>query len=128
MSEFTERRREARLRYNWPIWFAEDFSDKLIQGQFVDLNSGGAAFTCYADQCPQAGQHITTRFSVPEYNSDDSFHMSNFVRSGNICRIEQVNPFLRKIAIQFVNQLPFKPGEQPNIPSLDSVSSENAIA
>jgi len=47
-----ERRAEKRLRYNWPIWFAQDFDDILTQGQMVDVSSRGAAFTCYADRCP----------------------------------------------------------------------------
>ncbi len=52
MESGMERRREARLQYSWPVWFAEDFDDILTQGQMVDVSSGGAAFTCYADKCP----------------------------------------------------------------------------
>jgi len=118
MDSVAERRTEKRLRYSWPVWFAEDFNDTLSQGQMVDLNSKGAAFTCYTDQCPTRGQSITARFSVPCYGPDDSFDMSNFIRSGSICRIEEVNPFLRRVAVQFAEQLPFKPGEQSGIPAV----------
>jgi hypothetical protein len=108
-----DRRTEKRLRYYWPIWFAENFDDALAQGQMVDISSRGAAFTCYSnDRCPYPGQHITARFSVPSYGEDGSFDMANFVRSGHICRVEDVNGFLRRIAIQFGDPLPFKPGEQ----------------
>ena len=113
MNESTERRREKRLRYYWPIWFAENFDESLAQGQMVDISSTGAAFTCYADQsCLHPGQHITARFSVPAYGPDGSFDMANFTRSGHICRVDNVNNFLRRIAVQFAESLPFKPGEQ----------------
>ncbi|HLB74357.1 MAG TPA: PilZ domain-containing protein [Sedimentisphaerales bacterium] len=113
MNEHAERRTEKRLRYYWPIWFAENFDDALAQGQMVDLSSRGAAFTCYADQtCPDLGRHITARFSVPRYGPDGSFDMADFTRSAHICRIQNVNPFLRRVAVQFAEALPFKPGEQ----------------
>jgi len=111
MSDITERRGEARLRYNWPIWFAEDYNDSLIQGQMVDISSGGAAFTCYADRCPRAGDYITARFSVPRYDSGDSFDLANFMRSGHIRRVEELSPFVRRVAVQFGEALPFRPGE-----------------
>ncbi len=113
MSETTERRSEQRLRYCWPVWFAEDFNDVLSQGQMVDISSSGASFTCYDDgSCPYLGQHITTRFSVPRLGSEDSFDMENFTRSGHISRIDEVNNYLRRVVIQFAEPLPFKPGEQ----------------
>jgi hypothetical protein len=108
-----ERRTERRLRYQWPVWYAEDFDDTLSQGQMVDISSSGAAFTCPADDnCPYIGQEITTRFSVPLYIEDDSFDMSSFTRSGSVCRIEETNSFIRRIAMKFAEPLPFKPGEQ----------------
>jgi hypothetical protein len=109
----TERRTEQRLRYQWPVWFGEDFNEALSQGQMVDISSRAAAFTCYADEsCPCLGQDITARFSVPHLGPDDSFDMANFTRSGHICRVDEVNGLLRRIAIQFAEPLPFKPGEQ----------------
>jgi hypothetical protein len=115
MDENSERRREPRLRYHWPVWFAEDFDETLAQGQMVDVSSTGAAFTCYADeQCPYPGQHVTARFSVPCFASDESFDMANFVRPGRICRVDDVSSFLRRVAIQFAEPLSFKPGEQPH--------------
>jgi len=113
MSEMQERRRERRLRYHWPVWFAEDFDGELYQGQMVDISSRGAAFTCYADEgCPFPGQHIKARFSIPRFGSDESFDMRNFVRGGNVCRVDEVNSFLRRVAVQFAEDLPFRPGEQ----------------
>ena len=113
MDRNNERRSEQRLRYYWPIWFAEDFNEALSQGQMLDISSRGAAFTCHADDtCPYLGQEITARFSVPRFGPDDSFDMANFTRSGHICRVDDVNTFLRRVAVQFVEPLPFKPGEQ----------------
>ena len=113
MEENNERRREQRLRYHWPIWFAEDINDTLSQGQMVDISSMAAAFTCHADdRCPYAGQHLTARFSVPRFLPGQAFDMSSFTRSAQVHRIDEVNSFLRRIAIQFVHPLPFKPGEQ----------------
>ena len=113
MDEINERRREQRLRYHWPIWFAEDFNETLCQGQMVDVSSAGAAFTCHADEnCPYPGQQVTTRFSVPCFGPEDSFDIANFTRIGRICRVDNVNSFLRRVAIQFAEPLPFKPGEQ----------------
>lgn len=112
MDKITERRREQRLRYHWPVWFAGDANDGLIQGQMVDISSKGAAFTCHADESGHyTGQDITARFSVPDFGPDDSFDMKNFTRDGRICRIEKVNSFLKCLAIQFAEPLPFKPAE-----------------
>ena len=112
MNEHDERRTEQRLRYHWPIWFAEDFSDELTQGQMTDISSRAAAFTCYDDgTCPHLGQQITARFSVPRYGPDKSFDMANFTRPGHVFRVDHVNSFVRRVALQFANPLPFKPGE-----------------
>jgi len=113
MRPTSERRTEERLSYNWPIWFAENFHSELLQGQMVDLSSRGAAFTCYADnRCPWPGQHVAARFSVPQYGPDGSFDLVEFVRSGHVCRVDGVNPALRRVAVQFTEPLPFRPGEQ----------------
>jgi len=113
MDSVQERRREQRLRYHWPVWYAEDSSERVFQGQMVDVSSEGAAFTCYSHEgYPYPSQKITARFSVPRFGSEESFDMANFTRSANICRVDDVNPFLRRIAVCFSDALPFKPGEQ----------------
>ena len=127
MEKVSERRGEQRLRYHWPIWFAEDFEDALSQGQMVDVSSEGAAFTCHVDEnCLYPGQQITTRFSVPRFGADDSFDMASFTRSGRICRVDELNNFLRRVAIQFSDTLPFKPGEQADGES-DTQQRLNAV-
>ena len=109
----SERRTEQRLHYYWPIWFAEDFNGVLSQGQMLDISSKGAAFTCYSDDSnPYTGQEITARFSVPRFGPNDSFDMANFTRPARICRVDEMKNFVRRVAIQFGEPLPFKPGEQ----------------
>ncbi len=122
MSVTDERRIEERLHYHWPIWFAEDANGELCQGQMSDISSQAAAFTCYADdRCPYPGQHVATRFSVPKYGEDGSFDMVDFVRSGRIYRVDSVNSALRRIAMHFLEPLPFRPGEQETTFESDSV-------
>ena len=129
MDEVSERRREQRLRYQWPVWFAEDHNQTFSQGQMVDISSRAAAFTCYADEnCPYHGQNITARFSVPRLGPDESFDMESFVRTGHICRVDQVSGFVRRIAIQFAEPLPFKPGEQKTNESSAQQTLEPATA
>jgi len=129
MYENSDRRTEQRLRYYWPIWFAENIDHALTQGQMVDVSSKGAAFTCYAqDGCPYPGQHIAARFSVPQYGPDDSFNMANFTRWGYVCRVDNVNSFLRRVAIQFGDPLPFKPGEQASSESEAEEALEPVMA
>ena len=115
MENKQERRREKRLRYHWPVWFGDDFGGILTQGQMIDVSSGGAAFTCYNDNCPGPGQHITARFSVPKYDQEDNFDIENFIRNGQVCRVQEISPFIRKIAIQFDQPLPCKPGEESQV-------------
>ena len=111
--KFMERRSEQRLRHYRPIWFAEDFDKGLLQGQMFDVSSCGMAFTCDSDEaylCP--GRQITTRFSVPCFDSAKSPETVSFERTGCICRVDDLNSVSRRIAIQFAEPLPFKPGEQ----------------
>ena len=113
MNATSERRSEERLRYHWPIWFAEDINGELGQGQMTDLSSQAAAFTCHADhQCPHPGQYLTARFSVPKYADDGAFDVADFVRSGHISRVDEVNSALRRITMHFGAPLPFCPGQQ----------------
>ena len=129
MQDTSERRRESRLRYHWPVWFAENFAGLLSQGQMVDVSSGGAAFTCCSDKgCPYPGQNITTRFSVPYYHEDDRFDISDFVRAGQVCRIDQIGNGLSRVAMKFHEPLPFRPGELANSQPNEEDVLEPALA
>ncbi len=129
MTRNNERRKEQRLCYHWPIWFAEDFDETLCQGQMIDVSSGGAAFTCPVDQIyPSAGQYLTARFSVPRFGADDSYDMADFTRTGLVCRVDNPSRFLRRVAVQFAEPLPFRPGEQPGSVSSARQSLEATTA
>jgi hypothetical protein len=54
--------------------------------------------------------------------------MANFTRWGYVCRVDHVNSFLRRVAIQFGEQLPFKPGEQAESESETEETLEPAMA
>ncbi|HPS56168.1 MAG TPA: hypothetical protein PLP05_11270, partial [Sedimentisphaerales bacterium] len=109
----TERRGEKRLRYHWPVWFAEDFNGLLSQGQMVDVSSVGAAFTCSSNySCPYPGQTVTTRFSVPKFDGDNSFNIASFTRHSVVRRIDTINAFTKRVAVQFAEPLSFKPAQQ----------------
>ena len=109
-----ERRREKRLNYLWPVWFAEEADKSMItQGQMIDISSGGAAFTCHADEsCPYPGQEILLKFSVPRYESDNEYSMASFSKKGCVKRVDQVDRFIKKVATQFAAPLPFCPSSQ----------------
>ena len=110
MEDNFERRKERRLRYHWPVWFAEDFDEILSQGQMIDVSSEGASFTCQGDRgCPYPGQDVTARFSVPQFDSGSSFGMASFTRTGKVCRVEEINENVRRIAVQFSEPLAFHP-------------------
>jgi hypothetical protein len=116
--KFTERRSEQRLLHYCPIWFSEDFNKGPLQGQMVDVCSRGMAFTCDSGEpyiCP--GRRVATRFNVPRFDSGGSHELMSFERTGCVCRVEDSNGVSRRVALQFAEPLPFKPGEQlHNIP------------
>jgi len=117
MIENTSNRRiEERLSYQWPVLFAEDFTESLSEGVMVDVASGGLAFMCRVDDnCPFMGQKLELRFSIPRIDEEDSSAMTSFSRTGKVLRIEEINNSLRRIAIQFDTPLTLKPCEQEGI-------------
>jgi hypothetical protein len=116
MEDMKERRREERLRHQWPIWFAEDFKENVYEGLMVDVSSGGLAFTCKADEtCPYPSQNLIMRFSIPRYGQDDPTAMTSFTRTGSVLRVDVLDNHLCRIAIMFDEQLSLKPCEQAAI-------------
>ncbi|MHC4113342.1 MAG: PilZ domain-containing protein [Planctomycetota bacterium] len=101
MNKTKERRREKRLHYELPVWFAEGSGEPSVQAVMVDISSGGMAFICDADEnCPSAGQQLTMRFSVPRYGRDCS-DMHEINRTGCVFRIDDLHENRRRIAVQF---------------------------
>jgi len=119
-SKFNDRRSEQRLPYCYPVWFAKDpdkpfkdFKKTFSQGRMVDVSSCGMAFTCNAyENRLSPGIKLTSRFSVPRVNPDNSLDTISFNRIGHICRIERINSVLDRVAVSFNESLPFRPAEQ----------------
>ena len=113
MDRHNELRTENRLLYRWPVWFTDEATGELMQGQMVDISSGSAAFTCYTyETCLFPNQLITVHFSVPLRGLGGSFAVRNFTRLGQTCRIDQINKVQHRVTAQFSEPLPFRPGEQ----------------
>jgi hypothetical protein len=126
MDEKQERRREERLQYQWPVWFADDFEKTISQGLMVDISSGGIAFTCKRDRdYPQTGQRLMIRFSIPRFDQTDRAASVSFTRSGRICRVDMVRPLLYRIAVQFDQPLTLKPAEQASIELIHIKNTDN---
>lgn len=107
-----ERRQEERIDYRWPVWFSEDFHQGMTQGLMVDVSSGGLAFQCSREaHCPQSGQHLTVRFSVPRFESHDPTATVSVTRTGEVRRVDEAGHGLHRIAVQFDTPLPMRPAE-----------------
>jgi hypothetical protein len=100
---------------HWPIWFYDDCDTRIIQGQLVDISSKAAAFTYYTHEKLLLPDHrIIVHFSTPVYGLSNSFAIRDFIRSGYILNVYQINELLYRIATEFEDVLSFKPGEQIN--------------
>jgi len=53
--------------------------------------------------------------------------MANFIRHGKICRVEELSPFVRRVAVQFADPLPFKPADSEKMDNVMAVDSEEAL-
>jgi len=101
MKKIKERRREERLHYELPVWFAEGSIAPSFQAVMVDISSGGMAFICDNDEkCPSVGQQLNMRFSVPRYGRDCS-DMHEINRTGSVFRIDDLHESRRRVAVQF---------------------------
>ena len=99
----------------WPIWFYDDYDTRIIQGQLIDISSKAAAFTYYThEKLLLPNQRIIAHFSTPVYGLSDSFAIRDFIRSGRILNIYQMDALIYRIATEFEDALNFKPGEQVN--------------
>lgn len=108
MDKTKERRREKRLQYELPVWYAEDLGQKVSQGVMVDISNKGMAFTCSSGEgCPHPGQKLVTRFSIPDFESQEGSAMKDFTRTGSVCRVDKVSEELCRVAIQFDEPPPF---------------------
>lgn len=117
----SSRRAEQRLHYRWPVRFTiNPEQQQPFSGQLVDVSSRGMAMLFHADKsCPRLGQSVTADFGVPYFDSHDSFDTVLFRRAGLVCRVDNLNSRVNRVALQFADPLFFKPGEQ-NISDTDA--------
>lgn len=128
MEKTKNRRLEERLCYQWPVLFAENFTESISEGVMVDVSSGGLAFICSIENCPSLGQTLSMRFNIPRAEEDDCSAMTSFTRTGHVLRINEINDTLRRIAIQFDEPLTLKPCEQAGISLMQSQNEEPKAA
>lgn len=108
MDKTKERRKQERLCYRLPVWFAEDFNGAVSEGVMIDISSSAMAFSCDAgENCPHPGQRLTTRFSIPRSDMRDHSDMKTFTRTGRVCRVDDISDGLCRVAIQFDDPPPF---------------------
>lgn len=114
-------RAEQRLRYRWPVRFTiSPGQNQVFSGQLVDVSSKGMAMLFHADgNCPCPEQSVTADFGVPYFDSHGSFDTVLFRRAGRVCRVDNLNSRVNRVALQFAEPLFFKPGEQ-NISDADA--------
>ena len=113
MERADERRAEQRLRYRWTVRFAGKTGAGPLSGQMFDVSSEGMAFLFHANEsCPRPDNSITANFGVPHFDSQGSFDTAFFNRVGRVCRVDNLNSRVNRIAVQFTEPLSFKPGEQ----------------
>lgn len=112
---YNEQRKEKRMLCSWPIWFYDDCDTRVIQGQLVDISSKAAAFTYYTyEKFLLPNQRIIAHFSTPVYGLSNSFAIRDFIRSGRILNIYQMDDLIYRVTTEFEDKLNFKPGEQIN--------------
>lgn len=108
MNKTENRRRAPRLRYRVTVYYSENTEGEAttFEGQMLDISSGGLAFRCNVDEsCPREDQQLKLRFSIPNSKVHDA-SMMEFVRTGCVLRVQEVNPTLRNVAVRFDEPLP----------------------
>ena len=125
MEKLQNKRAEDRLCYRWPVLLAKDFTEAVSEGVMINVSSGGIAFLCKNDEnCPQEGQDLALRFSIPRSEEDDPSAIMSFTRTGRVLRIDVQSHSLRQVAIQFDEPLSLKPYQEAGIILMHSKNVE----
>ena len=125
MEEPQNKRAEERLRYQWPVLFAKDFTEAVSEGVMTDVSSGGISFLCKSDEnCPQVGQELALRFSIPCSGEEDPFDMTSLTRTGRVLRVEIHSSTYSQVVMQFNEPLTLKPCQKAGISLMHSKNAE----
>jgi len=104
---------EKKLKYQWPVWFAEEPENSFFQGQMVDVSSEEATFICRCDEIrSQEKGNLVIQLSVPTPEKNGYLKMTTLMRTAQVKQVKELNSYLCRITISFTEPLPFKPGEQ----------------
>lgn len=94
----------------------------------ITFGSEGVPPIANAGLSRYAAQDPVVLDGTDSYDPDNSLDMANFTRSSHVCRMDDVNNYLRWVAVQFDEPLPFKPGEQSDSESGAQQTLESAPA
>ncbi len=124
MDEANDRRREGRLTYLWPVWFSEDFCQRMSQGLMVDISSAGMAFAYSLDEGDlQEGQSLSISLCIPRLDDEDPTSTVTITQTGHVRRIETLADGRGCAAIQF--NTPLQPGS-PEHAALEIMCGDSA--
>jgi len=99
MQSATDRRREKRIQFSWPLWFGYEENGQFIRGQVVDLSRSGVGFKVVEHECPPVGTHVLTRFSYP-LEQEDHFTMDNYYHWAEVLRVDEASYGSRRVAMR----------------------------
>lgn len=110
MEKTAERRREDRIRFSWPAWFGYEENGEFAQGQIVDLSRHGVCFSVPAQNCPDIGDHVITRFSYP-LNGSYEFQMGTYYQWAQVVRTETTPLGQIRVALKLAHPLDQDPSQ-----------------
>jgi hypothetical protein len=124
MDEANDRRCEGRLAYLWPVWFSEDFSQRMSQGLTIDISHGGIAFTYNPEEEGlREGQTLNVSLSIPRLDDEDPASTVTITQAGRVCRVEVLADGRGLAAVQFDRPLEVGPAERA---ALEIMCSDSA--
>ena len=116
MNSMTERRRERRLYFDWPVWFSTGHGSILFHRRMIEVTSKSMAFSCSADEdYPPCGQKIKAQFSVPIKDSEGRVGSRCVIQEGYVIRVDEQPNRSHRVVVEFSTPLPFEPAKEVKI-------------
>ena len=95
----SDRRRQARLRFLWPLWFGYSDDGEFVQGKAVDLSNQAVSFTVSSERRPDVGDHVLTRFSFPMTTMQE-FGIDGYYGWSEVMRVEDQGDQRHRVALR----------------------------
>lgn len=117
MEKKQDRRKEKRLKFQWPAWFSYDENGEFFHGQIHDLSKTSVSFTIEPNHQPAIGTKIVVRFSYPIsdkpfFNMGRYFQWAKVVRvahnevtNKNIVAVDLHHPLKQSLPIEYCDSL-----------------------